>query len=549
MRKSAVHLIDSLFNTSTFTQRENGFPKAAPTSEVSFSYLVNQLGNDSETWLWDLAGILFDPLQDPGLDTSSDELSPSAREKIKLQQRARLLSDWLKSVVEPDVSSLTENAQSPLEVAFAHLSGGQIARAAVAAADGKNLHLATLITLLGTDDLTIRQAAQAQINDWTNTGSLDMVPKEVRKTHELLTGNTTISAGGTQSPVYLCENLTWLQAFGLRLWYGSTVNEDLSIAVKDYEESFTNLKLKVPSPANGNHLAVEFELLRLYGSIAPVPGRALDAAHDPWTAWALYHVLFRSLKLFKDSNNLGDKLTVELACELEQGGYVGQSMFVLCHLEDDALAKRHLQELLGRNVDVLTGDVGSRIKRMGLSDTVIYESQALEYRYQGNHLSECKALISAGAFNEAHTVLTTFVAPEAVIANRISDIFSLLMMFKNPEKTVSTWSKGGKVYLDYVRFVEKMSPDIAALDDSSLPPMTARAIAKNLVTGLREMPADAERFEVRVAVSLMKTYVGRLLKSVGLDVGNERIMGAGSSELIEDVREMSVGYFAAQCAA
>lgn len=545
-KKSSVQVLDALLKASTFSPRANGLPKATPTSEVTFSYLVSSLGKESETRLWDLATILFNDL--PELDAK--EFSPAARERIKQQQRAKRLSDWLKYTTEADMLSLIEGAQNPLEVAYAYLSGGQISRAAVAAAEGKNLHLATLIPLLGTNDLSIRRTAQAQLNDWANSGSLDLVPREVRKIHELLVGNTTVSAAGTPYQVNMCESLSWLQALGMKLWYSTTVNEDLSIAVKEYEEAFNNAKLKVPSPAQGNHLAVEFELLKLYGSIDPVPRRAFDAAQDAWTAWVLYHILFRSLGLFKDTENLGDTLSISLALELEQSGHIGESIFVLSYLDDDELALSYMQDVLGRNVTSINGDIRSLLKRIGLNESFVYESQALYSRYEGDHVSECKALLSAGAFEEAHNVLITFVAPAAVVANHTSEVFDIILSFKNPEKTVTNWALGGKIYLDYIRFVEKMSPSAAALNDSALPKTTAQELAESLVKGLKEITVtDTTRFEVRVAVSLMKTYVSHLLTTIGVDVGSDRLMNVGTSEAIGDVRDMSVSYFASQCAA
>lgn len=545
----ATPILGNLQRTSTFTKRSNGFPKAAPTGAVNFKFLAN-LAAGKEGQLWTLASILFDPLPTLGLPHLPDEFTDSAKAKLKMQHRAKLLSGWLKTVVANDVARLIEAAETPLQVAYAHLTGGQIARAAKAAADGKNMHLSVLISLLGTDDLTIRSVAQAQLNDWANSGALAAIPAEVIKIHELLAGNTTVSTG--TNPIYLCENLSWQQAFGLRLWYGTTVNEDISKAVQEFEADARSSRNRIASPYTDPEA---FELLRLFESINPQPQLVLgQTAAGPWIPWALHHVFSRSLNKFKLTTT-GDQLALSFASELESAGHVVKAAFVLAHLDSDDLAKRHIQELLGRQVDRLTGDVVPQLAGMGLGAGLIHEARALQFRYQGAHLEECAALIEARQWTEAHRVLVQFVAPAAVVANDVTALFGVLMQFRDPTANVPTWQTGGQVYLDYVRLVEKLSPELASLDDSSLPPASPRALTRRLIAGLTQLhlsspssttTSGGSSFLVQVASTLMSSYVAKHLKSVGLRtaVGAKMLdVGMDGNERLGEVREMGAGYF------
>lgn len=544
----AAPILGNLQRASLFTKRGNGFPKAAPTGAVNFKFLAN-LATGKEAQLWTLASILFDPLPTLGLPHLPDEFLDSAKAKLKMQHRAKLLSGWLKTVVADDVARLIEAAETPLQVAYAHLTGGQIARAAKAAADGKNMHLAVLISLLGTDDLTIRGVAQAQLNDWANSGALTAIPVEVIKINELLAGNTTVSGG--VAPIYLCEDLSWQQAFGLRLWYGTTVNEDISKAVQEFEAATRSPRNRIASPYTDPEA---FELLRLFEAINPQPQLVLGhTAAGPWIPWALHHVFSRSLNMFKQTTT-GDQLALSFALQLESAGHVVKAAFVLAHLDSDDLAKRHIQELLGRQVDRLTGDVVPQLAGMGLGAGLVHEARALQFRYQGAHLEECAALIEARQWTEAHRVLVQFVAPAAVVANDVSALFGVLMQFRDPAANVPTWQTGGQVYLDYVRLVEKLSPELASLDDSSLPPASPRALTRRLITGLTQLNLSSSpstssgggSFLVQVASTLMSSYVGKHLKSVGLRtaVGAKMLdVGMDGNERLGEVREMGVGYF------
>lgn len=539
-----------MVRSSSFAPRDNGFPKATPSTNVNFQFLATLSDdNTKESDLWHLGSILFDPLATLGLPHIPDEYPDSSKEKLKMQHRAKLLSAWLKNVSTNDVSRLIQAATSPLEVAFAQLSGGQIPRAAIAASDGKNMHLAVLISLLGTDDLSIRRAAHAQLNDWTNSGSIEAIPEAIRKIYELLNGNTAVSQG--PSPVYLCENLSWQQSFGLQLWYETTINGDISVAVKKYEEAFKNPKACVPSPFADPEA---FELLRLFESINPQPERALcNTTASSWIPWALYHILYRSLNLYKDTSFIGEQLTLSFALQLESHGKVTEAAFVLTHLENDDLAKRYLQDLVGRQVNKITPEVTSRLKRMGINSHVISEALALQYRYDGEHTLECSALIDATQWNEAHTVLIKHVAPFAVVSNSIGELFNILMRFENPTANIQGWREGGQVYLDYARLVERMSPAEAALDDSALPAATAQGLAISLIKGLAQINTwDGRNFMVQVATTLMSSYVAKKARSLGLgsQVGSTMLdMKMDNNERLAEVREIAVRYFEGQVAA
>ena len=101
-----------------------------------------------------------------------------------------------------------------------------------------------LISLLGTNDDSIRKTAKSQLDTWNQTGSIPYISKDIQNVYELLAGNANVETE---------VDLTWPQVFGLQLMVrDSTIYESVDEAVKRYtsvSKTFTN--------------TIEFELLKL----------------------------------------------------------------------------------------------------------------------------------------------------------------------------------------------------------------------------------------------------------------------------------------------
>ncbi|KAF5099294.1 hypothetical protein D0Z00_001698 [Geotrichum galactomycetum] len=458
-----------IIKLSTFATRSNGFPKAVFHNKINFQYLETSFASP-EKELWSLASLLFDPISLLGLKPIPEGYN---------------------------INKQIAKSTSPLSNAFIYLAGNSVTKAALAATQGKSPHLAALISLLGTDDVNIRKAAKSQLDTWSQTGSISYISKDIQNVYELLAGNANVETG---------VDLTWLQVFGLHLWYDSTVHKSLDEAVKRYipiSKNFTN--------------SIEFELLKLVDSNT-TPVNVLNFKNT-WVSWALYVVLYKSLSLYSDDGEvIGDQISLDFALELEKAGHIVEAAFVICNISRDDLVQRYLQDLVSRQVDLLTDSVITElVSGLHIPEKIILEAIALNYRAKTDHTNECKALIDANDWNEAHKVLLHYVAPQCVIANDITTLYSILAKFStNSSSNVDpkAWANGGQVYLDYALLYERIEPDQAKLssDDESGEPFGK--LAERFRRGLAAWQHDTdENFKVGVSRTLLESFSKKYIEN------------------------------------
>lgn len=508
---------------STINLRENNLPHCKPNSQqISFKFLLNQYSNASEyeKKVWELASLLFDNDEIVGIPDIPYDYQEQAKEKIKEQHRRGLLSRWLERHVAGDVDRDLESANSEFETILLHLSGNRVQKAAEIAIKTKNLHVATIIPLLGSCDGEIRQDAAAQLESWVNSKSIYEIPQGIRKIYEYLSGNVTISKGnksadGEIPALYLSEGLDWERAFGLRLWYESNKNEPISEAVERYYRAFNdgiNRVAQPLSPKSSTKFDICYQLLRLYGSLKPSLSSVLEPISedglDYRVPWLIYNVLVLSSRQFKDfskSERVGDELSIKFACQLDNEGKWIEALFVLSHIRNDELCDRYIKRVLSNHITEMPPNSNARtkvIQDLKIPKQMVHEVEALRARYLGDYLSEVQNLMSAGLWEEAHQTLIKRVAPDAVIQNRTSLLIDILREFKQVANTISNWEIGGQIYLDYVSLIEGSLPDFEGEED----------VCSRLASSLSQIKVQGNKFSIRVASSLMATFVGKKMK-------------------------------------
>lgn len=575
-----IDILKDLIHNSNFTSRDNGFPLASPPQFLTFDYIKSKFPHNSSRDLDIvlLASLLFDDLSELGVEPLPNTLSESAAEKVSQQFRSKLLSQWVAKVVAGHtMDRVISNSNDPLAQTLAHIFGNNITKASVAASKGNNLHLATVIPLLGSPDDAVRQIAQNQINDWVQSSTLAFIPPAVRTVFELLSGNTTVSRGIPASGVvkeaptlFISQGLTWLQAFGLRLWYECTILKPIPEAVLKYEQAFSSPSNKVPTPYINSQQTIcyiEYELLALYDSLNPDIGKILnplsssDSPFDFKVPWLLHHILVRSLHRHSDrSNTIGDKLAVDFSSQLEAHGHFTEAVFVLTHLSSDNSAMSRIQNLLARNIEKLTESDYSVLLKIGIPKDVFPLLRALKFRFDGDYWSECDQLLVASYWEEAHRRIIKTVAPKAVISNDLGSLLDLLLRFSKPE-LIPSWSKGSQVYLDYIYIVEELGPketvpqldSIIVFSESTKGKakaayakqgLTISEVGSRLMKGLSDIDVD-ESFEVKVAVNLMASFLCEHIKLLGLEDQSALAlqMNMDSTGYLQQTVQLSSFYF------
>lgn len=110
-----------------------------------------------------------------------------------------------------------------------------------------------------------------------------------------------------------------------------------------------------------------------------------------------------------------------------------------------------------------------------------------------------KNLLRAGNWEKAHGVLCGTVGPKAVIEEDYGTLRDVLRGFTDDGvQHIETWKAGGKVYRDFVNFVQGDLQDEDKI-----------AVLKGLLNALPEMGSQDMAFEARVAVEEMSGGVAK----------------------------------------
>jgi hypothetical protein len=476
-----------------FPKRPSGLSLAAPESTLTFEFLASQCkpADLQEKSLWELASLLFDSVDLPGLD---DTVTPLAKERIMEQHRRRHLSKWLEGQVSNDVDYDVSRAKSDLGAIVRMLTGNRLQDAAKAAIRSKNFHLATVIPLLGSDDNGIRNDAQAQLDDWAKTKTIEHIPQDLRQVYQFMAGRATM------------KDVDWVRAFGLKFWYESTCRTPIANVVDSFKESFERGQVAGPTSTDGKY-DIRYLLLRLYRSRLPDIASVVESTNlDYRQPWYIYTILVRSSGLFADfENKLGDQLSASFGIQLEEQGRWLEALFVLLHIHDEGAASSLIRRILAQHIDeiVVNGSLRQSIVfELSIPEWFIFEAEALKARSERDYWRESLCLIRAGLWEEAHKTIIAKVAPRAVIENKPERVLELLRKFELTD-SISSWEVGGQLYMDYANLVQALRPSLKPVDE---------ALIGRLVAALCDSLAKVKigsNFDVRVAVSIMSAFVGK----------------------------------------
>ncbi|KAJ8109217.1 hypothetical protein OPT61_g7624 [Boeremia exigua] len=224
----------------------HGIPVATIITEpapIEFSTMAKAVAVDSaagaqEQHAWQLLSLLFD---------GADRIKKPADvdpEDIERYRKDRL-SDFWKALVYNDAQKHAQDAVTAEERAIAQLSCNNVAEACHALLEGLDLRLATMVAQIG-GDASMRQTIGTQIEEWRRLDMLAEMEDAHRALYELLSGNCAQADGkqgnGRENRAVTFNissrfALDWRRAFGLRLWYGTLVDEPIELAVAQFADA------------------------------------------------------------------------------------------------------------------------------------------------------------------------------------------------------------------------------------------------------------------------------------------------------------------------
>lgn len=266
-----------------------GHPHATMLRNFRFSDFAHHISLETpaavhEHRVWQLASILFDPIT----EVPDDVPTPFSKEH-EVRYRKDRLSDFWQTLVRADADEQAKHDKSVEVKAITYISGHNIEDACEALVDGKDYKLATIVSRIGGPDWA-REDLSKQIDAWRHDSTLAEINEPIRALYELASGNCAVCEGthaigsedrATTFKIASRFGLDWRRAFGLRLWYGILPEEDIDMAVAQYESDISegredvkplpwfqkqNVDMGWTDPTPENREDILWGLLKLYAA-------------------------------------------------------------------------------------------------------------------------------------------------------------------------------------------------------------------------------------------------------------------------------------------
>ncbi|KAI1500882.1 nuclear protein 96-domain-containing protein [Biscogniauxia marginata] len=471
LKLTQVHLIDNVPTVELH-------PKTS-LKDFSMGSSAKNSAEEHERLVWELASVLFDDVKIPA-DLQTD---PDAPEKIRRENLSRL---W-EQMVDDRTSKAIAMAGSSEEKALASLSGHRIAEACKHLMEGKNFRLATLISLIGTND-EVRKDMREQVKEWQEANVLSEFSQPIRALYEMLSGNVCACEGTKGALENRMESfiisqrfgLNWQQAFGLRLWYAISSENSVADAVKKFREDVEQDKELPPftwffengikgiwnDPDLEQREDLLWGLLRLYSdSQADLeailrPENSQLSPLDYRLSWQLGQALtFTGRASFgKNATEKADAATIAFAAQLTNEGSWLEATFVMMHLSNPDARTKAIQEHLCRHAGLIGNEDSSSFARLvgefKIPTTWVWHAKALFVRsVKKDPAAEVQCLLRAESWAEAHRTFIKEVAPAAIIERDYNALADLLRQFEGRHSQIPEWNVGGEIYKAFLQLL------------------------------------------------------------------------------------------------
>ncbi|KAG8992975.1 hypothetical protein FRB94_008235 [Tulasnella sp. JGI-2019a] len=516
---------------------EDGVPIATPRSSLTFgafAALFPVKDELHEASVWRLGDALFNA-SDLGL---SSDVSGDVRQEVQALRFKTSVSQWLEETVAHDVELQLQNeTQTSAENVFRMLTGHQVERAVEAAAAGGDTFLSILVAQAG-GDKSFRHMVFSQLDMWKEDVNTFIDPY-YRKVLALLAGAADKldlpSDGNTgrrqsKDDLRVALGLDWKRAFGLQLWYGTSLDERVEYAFDLYLDSFTAskeseavarplpwyqeaasratglIRWKMPHHSSLHGEEPTYDVLFRMVQLAIQQELPLESVLTPRASgpspldyrlsWHLYMLISVVLgrRDFGDRLEIGrgggtdaegditldrgkvgtslkaQLLTVGYAFQLESLGKKEEAVFILLHLEQAEGRANMVKHLLARH----SGEWDEDYLTADLKIPVawIAEANGIRARYDNRLMDAYRWFLQGEQYQLAHDIAVEFLAPEAVIMsdmNLLEELFDAL----DPSAIVG-WHEKGNLFLEYAQcklrieaLVQSLAMDRDAVPDAA----------------------------------------------------------------------------------
>uniref|UniRef100_A0A2S2R5G1 Nuclear pore complex protein Nup98-Nup96 n=1 Tax=Sipha flava TaxID=143950 RepID=A0A2S2R5G1_9HEMI len=463
---------------------EKNFPYFYPTSGVdalhSHCYLLAQFSELPEekcyAHVWELIKALWG---DPENLFTKD----CPQEHVYNMARRQAVSDWLETILEKmeDLKCTNDSiSKKMLRLVSAH----KIMEACDLAISNNEFNLAMLLAQLGSEN-SVRCCIQRQLWQWFNSKADLFIDIDHLKLYTLISGQPLFDSN--QGIVNVCENLDWIRAFALHLWYIQPPSGTISDALDAYESSFESDDPYACKPyyshngctIDNNDIFATFDvcyhLMKLYTNSAYEIYKIvnpLSHTQDPLDysfSWLLYNTL-QSLGYTQMTDTYANQLHSNFASQLVSHGLWHWAVFILLHIKDDQLRESSVEEVIGRNVDLPEGDIEDIIlsekekfvvEKLNIEHELIYNAKAILAATYKKYLEATICYLKAKRWEEAHNVLVSHLLADFILQkegkNTLKQLLNWLIEGSKINDSVPTVMLDSLTLLDYLKFDEKVN--------------------------------------------------------------------------------------------
>lgn len=430
--------------------------------------------------VWSLCAALW------GAREELEDVEESAHMSIMF--RRDLFSEWIEEVITELTSkelptSLQGQKQHYLDQLLELVYSHKVLDACELAFENNDINLSMLLAQISGGP-TIRQLIQHQLSSWQDVEADSFIDMRRLKLLMLIAGIPLLSS--THGPINIFDQLGWLKALALNLWYLCSPTASITDALISYEKSFESDEFTAlpPSPAYTSRFKldsskpirdVRFHLLKLYSKRShPMEPLLNPATHTPdpldfRLSWFLLQIL-ETLGYRHCSELSRSQLHVSFASQLENHGLWHWSIYVLLHLNDQSRRELAIQELLYRYIQ-LSDDDDDYLEReqfvvgeLGIPEKWIFWAKAVRAGSRFDYHQQARFLLKAKQWSQAHEVIMEHIAPDCVINDNIPYLKTLLGEFEDV-KQISNWSFKGQILQDFIDLNEKFDLIRDAIDD------------------------------------------------------------------------------------
>ncbi|OBA22869.1 hypothetical protein METBIDRAFT_35048 [Metschnikowia bicuspidata var. bicuspidata NRRL YB-4993] len=465
---SVPECFQGLLLQSDIQRRENGFPQVQFPGSASFASISKIFGDDPSFEFLKLASIIFDKPHSKSKCLSDLFADSNITKKLESIEKKKEFASWLRAY---NIDSPVLSSSSGTDETFKAVCLGDIKSAVDLATKSQDLHLASLLTLLDSNDPTVKGIARSQIESWEEFGESNFIPKTSMKVCKLLAGKLGEFQCTLPNRILI----------GIHVLYG---NPDESI-----EASFAKLPASV-------EVCPLSEMLSIYsawqsGSVNQTGCEIEKSGLSGIVKWVLVQVLScressEDLSIFKNTVGLS------LGDELERAKLWKEAIHVYSTMSDESLLKEKIRKVVIDNVAEIIQDKPEHesflIDVLKIPRTLLHEAYAI-FNRRNKDMWECgEALVVAELWSDLHELICDELGPLAVIEEdsaMISRLKAIISCFPEKGGIIPGWNQGAGFFAKYFDIVGA-NENYSALEDSEIVFLLDNAASLKRTTSLKQ---------------------------------------------------------------